>query len=45
MTRPLLQFYREKNVTFTESEATSLNTPPEAVVEDMISKLKKLKLA
>ena len=45
MTKPLLQFYREKKVQFTVSEATSLDTPPEAVVEDMISKLKKLKLA
>ena len=45
MTRPLLQFYREKEVQFIVSEATSLDTPPEAVVEDMISKLKKLKLA
>ena len=45
MTKPLLQFYREKEVQFTVSEATSLDTPPEAVVEDMISKLKKLKLA
>jgi adenylate kinase len=45
MTKPLLQFYREKKVQFIESEATSLDTPPEAVVEDMISKLKKLKLA
>ena len=45
MTKPLLQFYREKKVQFIVSEATSLDTPPEAVVEDMISKLKKLKLA
>lgn len=45
MTKPLLQFYREKEVQFIVSEATSLDTPPEAVVEDMISKLKKLKLA
>jgi adenylate kinase len=45
MTKPLLQFYRERKVQFIVSEATSLDTPPEAVVEDMISKLKKLKLA
>ena len=45
MTKPLLQFYREKEVQFIVSEATSLDTPPEAVVEDMISKLKKLNLA
>jgi adenylate kinase len=45
MTQPLLKFYKEKNVPFIESIATSLDTPPELVVEDMIGKLKVLKLA
>lgn len=44
-TRPLLQYYKEKNVPFIISSITGLDTPPETVVEKMIEELKKLNLA
>lgn len=44
-TKPLLEYYKEKQVPFIVSEATSLETPPEMMVEEMLVELKKLKLA
>jgi adenylate kinase len=44
-TSPLLQYYKEKNVPFIVSSITTLDTPPETVIEKMIEELKKLNLA
>ena len=44
-TSPLLQYYKEKKVPFIVSNTTSLETPPELVVEEMTTELKKLKIA
>lgn len=44
-TSPLLQHYKEKKVPFIVSNTTSLETPPERVVEEFTTELKKLKLA
>jgi len=44
-TSPLLEYFKEKRVPFTVSNTASLETPPEAMVEQMITELKKLKLA
>ena len=44
-TSPLLQYYKEKKVPFIVSSATALETPPETVVEEMTTELKKLKIA
>lgn len=43
-TSPILQFFKEKNVPFIVISNTSLETPPDAVVEQMLAELKKLKL-
>ena len=43
-TNPLLDFYREKQVPFIVSKTTSLESPPELMVEEMFAELKKLKL-
>jgi adenylate kinase len=43
-TSPLLQHYKEKNTPFIISSITTLDTPPESVVEEMLKELKKLNL-
>lgn len=43
-TSPLLQHYKEKNTPFIISSITTLETPPEPVVEEMLKELKKLNL-
>jgi adenylate kinase len=43
-TRPILQHYKEKNVPFVVSSIKALETPPEAIVEEIIKELKKLNL-
>jgi len=44
-TQPLLQYYRDKGVPFVEAKCEKLETPPEAVVEQILKGLKKLNLA
>ena len=44
-TRPILQYYKEKAVPFTEVKCEKLETPPEVIVEEILKGLKKLKLA
>ena len=44
-TRPILQYYKEKGVLFTEVKCEKLETPPEAIVEEILKGLKKLGLA
>jgi adenylate kinase len=44
-TRPILQYYKEKDVPFIEFKTESLEMPPEAAVEEILKGLKKLKLA
>jgi adenylate kinase len=44
-TRPILQYYKEKNVPFTVVKCEKLETPPEVMVEEILKGLKKLKLA
>ena len=44
-TSPLLQYYKENKVPFIVSNTTSIETPPEHVVEVLVTELKKLKLA
>lgn len=44
-TRPILQYYKEKQAPFIEFKAESLETPPEVAVEEILKGLKKLKLA
>ena len=44
-TSPLLQHYKEKNTPFIVSSITTLEAPPEAVVEKMVKELEKLNLA
>ena len=44
-TSPILQYYKEKNVPFVVSSIKALETPPEAIVEEIIKELKKLNLA
>jgi adenylate kinase len=43
-TRPLLQYYKEKNVPFIEFKTESLETPPEVAVKEILNELKKRKL-
>ena len=43
-TSPILQYYKEKNVPFVVSSIKALETPPEAIVEEIIKELKKLNL-
>jgi adenylate kinase len=43
-TNPILQRYKEKEVPFIMSSINKTDTPPEPVVEEIIKKLKKLKL-
>jgi len=44
-TKPLLEFFKTENVPFITSTVTSLDQPPEPIVEKLIAELKKLKLA
>ena len=44
-TRPLLEYFKEKKVPFVASSTTTLDTPPELIVDKIIAELKKLKLA
>jgi adenylate kinase len=44
-TQPLLQYYRDKGVPFVEAICEKLETPPEAVVEQILKGLEKLNLA
>jgi adenylate kinase len=43
-TSPILQHYKEKNMPFVVSSIKALETPPEAIVEEIIKELKKLNL-
>jgi adenylate kinase len=43
-TRPLLEYFKEKKVPFVTSNTTSLDQPPEPIVDKMVAELKKLKL-
>jgi adenylate kinase len=44
-TRPLLEYFKEKKVPLVTSSATSLDQPPEPMVDKIVAELKKLKLA
>ncbi len=44
-TKPLLEFFKEKKIPFVTSTTTTLDQPPEPIVEKMIAELRKLKLA
>jgi adenylate kinase len=44
-TKPLVEFFKEKKIPFVISSTTSLDQPPEPIVEKLIAELKKLKLA
>jgi len=44
-TKPLIEFFKEKNIPFVISGTTALDQPPEPIVEKMLADLKKLKLA
>jgi adenylate kinase len=44
-TRPLLEYFKEKKVPFATSNTTSLDQPPEPIVDKIVAELKKLKLA
>jgi adenylate kinase len=43
-TQPILQYYREKGVPFTEVKCEKLETPPEVIVQEILRGLKKLGL-
>jgi adenylate kinase len=43
-TRPLLEYFKEKKVPFATSSTTSLDQPPEPIVDKIVAELKKLKL-
>jgi adenylate kinase len=44
-TKPLIEFFKQKNIPFVISGTTALDQPPEPIVEKMLAELKKLKLA
>ena len=44
MTSPIIDYYKEKKTPFINTKITSLNTPPEQVVEKMLEELKILNL-
>ena len=44
-TMPLLEYFKEKKVPFVTSSTTSLDQPPEPIVDKIVAELKKLKLA
>ena len=45
MTSPLIKYYNDKKIDFIVSDITELKTPPEKVVEKIVTELKKLDLA
>jgi adenylate kinase len=44
-TKPLIEFYKKKNIPFVVSGTKSLDAPPDPMVEKMLEDLKKLKIA
>ncbi len=44
-TKPLIEFFKEKNIPFVISGTTALDQPPEPIVEKILAELKKLKFA
>jgi len=44
-TRPILKYYSEKGVPFVKFKTESIDMPPETAVEEILKRLKKLKLA
>jgi adenylate kinase len=44
-TKPLLEYFKQKKLPFLVSSATSLDQPPEPIVDKIVAELKKLKLA
>ena len=44
-TKPLIEYFRKKNLPFVTATTTSIDQPPEPIVEKLIAELKKLKLA
>ena len=44
-TKPILQLFKERKVPFVEAGCDALDTPPETVVELILKKLRRLKLA
>jgi len=44
-TRPLSEYFKEKKVPFATSSTTSLDQPPEPIVDKIVAEIKKLKLA
>ena len=44
-TKPLIEFFKLKKIPFVTSGTTNLDQPPEPIVEQIITDLKKLKLA
>lgn len=44
-TRSLLEYFKEKKVPFATSSTTSLDQPPEPIVDKIVAEIKKLKLA
>jgi adenylate kinase len=44
-TKPLLEYFKQKKIAFVSSNVTTLDQPPEPIVEKLIADLKKLKLA
>jgi adenylate kinase len=43
-TKPLLKYFEEKKVPFVVSKTTSLDQPPEPIVDKMIEELKRRRL-
>jgi len=43
-TKPLIEYFRKKNLPFVTATTTSIDQPPEPIVEKLIAELKKLKL-
>ncbi len=44
-TKPLLEYFKQKKIPFVTSVTTSLEQPPEPIVDSMIAELKKLTIA
>ncbi len=44
-TAPLIAFYKDKKIPFIELETTTINQPPEVMVEKLFSELKRLNFA
>ena len=44
-TKPILELFKEKKVPFVEASCEALDTPPDTIVEVIMQKLRKLKLA